>query len=499
MNLRLLVNCPVPERYKCGIVFAVLVILLFSTIIVAQPMNSVLIRNNGAITYLQTRTVYVMINATATYELSSAFDVITYDTNSLTVLNRAISDVSLMKGSLFVYNGTYEISGAINMKSNVNMTLQDGCFINETSMAINTNIIYFPVCTNSSINANSNATIHGTATNGQRGIMMRDCSGITISASKPNGLKLFNTGHSWLDGTNINNSLFQNLYGYQWMMSFQFPWAGAIFDGMQNCQIINMTSDGLNGMSRSALVIGGQTYPANNVNITGGLFENAYYDNGIYLGGWEKPVTNIRITNVTTAHNNAYGTGHSGLKIRPACNVTVTGWVSNYDFNGIEMDTTADTEGNTYNTGGSWYNSISGTINYPLNAGLILDLFGSNKNQSNMYNTFHLAINNATGSGVWIDNGYAGTPSVISYNTIYLNATGCQRQAIDFSSSGGTVTHNTVFGRFLQNGKGGFTDISFENLSGQNYNVINVYGTSGNPNGLYSGDLGTNVVNYPYT
>ena len=497
MSPRLLVSCSVLVRYRCGIVFAILVTLLFSITIAAQDLSSAPpIRNDGMIDYSQTRTVYVMINATATYELDSAFQVITHDTNSLAVLNHAISDASLLNGSLVVYKGTYQVSGTINMKSNVNMTLQDGVFINATTSS---NIISFLSVSNSAIRANSNATIHGSRGNGQRGIYLRHCSGIAISANRTDGFTFYDIGHSWIDGLNVNNSIFQNLHGYLWMTSFAFPWHGMLFDGLQNCQLINITSDGLNGDSRSALCIGGQTYRTNNVNITGGLYENSYFDNGIYLGGWEQPVTNIRIINVTTAHNNAAATGHSGIKIRPACNVTVAGWVSNDDFNGMEMDTTADSEGNTYNTGGSWYNSISGTVNYPRNAGLILDLFGSNKDQSIMYNTFHLVINNATQSGVYIDNGYAGTPCAISYNTIYLNATGCRKQAIDFSSSSGTVTYNTVFGRFVQNGKGGFPDIAFENLTGQKYNVINVYSTSGNPNGLYSGGLGTNVVNYPYT
>jgi hypothetical protein len=35
-------------------------------------------------------------------------------------------------------------------------------------------------------------------------------------------------------------------------------------------------------------------------------------------------------------------------------------------------------------------------------------------------------------------------------------------------------------------------------VAGSN-NVFNVYSTTGNPNGLYSGSLGTNVINYPYS
>jgi hypothetical protein len=441
-----------------------------------------------------------MTNATGTYELDFAHQVVTHDTNCLTVLNRAISDASQLRGSLFVYNGTYQVHGTVNMQSNVNMTLQDGVFINETGS--NQRIILFNGVSNSSIYAHSNATIHGVGAVGydlEEAFRLVNCNNIVISASHPYGLTAYNIGDCWIEGLNVKNSVFQNLYGYKWEQMYKFAWHGALFDGLQNCQIINMVSDGLNGDSRSALVIGGQTYPTNNVTIIGGLFTNAYYDNGIYLGGWEKPVTNINIINVTTAYNNMGRTGHSGIKIRPACNVTVVGWVSDHDFNGMEMDSTSDSESNTYCAGGSWYNSVSGTINQPYNAGLIIDLFGSNKGQSEKYNTFNLAINNCTtGAAVWIDNGYPGMSDVISYNTIYLNATGNQRQAVEFSSGGGNITHNTVYGRFVQNGKGGFTDIAFENLSGQNYNVINVYSTSGNPRGVYSGNIGTNVVNYPY-
>ena len=499
MRSTLSVNGPVLEGHRFTIVIVPLVVLILSTLVGALPLSTLLLQNSGRISYPQTQVFYVTTNATGTYELNSTFQVIAQNTNSLTVLNRAISDASQLHSSLFVYNGTYQISGTINMKSNVNMTLQDGVFINETGS--NQRIILFNGVTDSGIYADSNVTIHGTGGRGydmEEAFRLVNCDNITIAADHPFGLTAYNIGNCWIEGLNVNNSVFQNLYGYQWEQSYNYQWAGALFDGLQNCQIINMVSDGLNGDSRSALVIGGETYATNNVTIIGGVFSNAYYDNGIYLGGWSRPVTNINIINVTTAYNNMARTGHSGIKIRPACNVTVVGWVSDHDFNGMEMDSVYDTEGSTYLTGGSWYNNISGTINSPLNAGLILDLDGSSKNQSLMYNIFDLNINNATQAGVWFDNGFPGTYDVINYNTLYLNVTGSLKQAVAFSAAGGTIAYNTIFGRFVENGKSGYTDISFDNLPGQNYNVINVYSTSGNPRGLYSGNLGTNVVNYPY-
>jgi hypothetical protein len=486
----------VQARYKFAMVLAVFVVVLSSTIIAAQP--SVFILNTGVIVSPQPRIVYVFKNATATYELNSTFQVITQNTNSLTVLNHAISDASQLKGSLFVYNGTYQVSGTINMNSNVNMTLQDGVFINETGS--NVYIFSFSSVSNSSVFANSNATIHGVGAPGydmEEGFYLENCYNVTISASQPNGLKVYNIGALWMYGRNINNSLFQNLYGYKWQQMYLYQNHGMLFDGLNNVQLINITSDGLGGDSRCALCIGGAERATNNVTIIGGLYENSYYDNGIYLGGWEKPVTNIRIINVTTAFNNPLHTGHSGLKFRPACNVTVINWTSNYDNNGMEMDTVYDSESSTYLTGGSWYNNVTGTINYPYNSGLTLDVDGTNKNQSVMYNTFNLAVNNASQTSIWIDNEYPPS-SQVSYNTIYLNSTGGQKQAISFSGAG-TSSYNTVYGWFIQNGKGMFPDISFYNLSSQNYNIINVYSTVGNPNGLYTGSLGTNVVNYPYT
>ena len=482
---------------------AALVITLFSTIITAQSLSSALVRNSGAISYPSTRIVYIMINATATYELSSTFQVITYSTDSLTVLNQAIQDVSLLKGSLFVYNGTYQVNGAINMQSNVNMTLQDGVFINETGSngGSGFNIFTFSSVANASINADSNVTIHGIGSSAkyERAFWFSDnVDNIAISASHPNGLRIYNLGYNIMENYQprwVNNSLFQNIWAYNWMMSFVYPWHGNVHDGVQNCQFINLTVDGANGDSRSPLCIGGSSIPSNNITISGGIYENSLQDNGIYLGAWALPVTNVLIVNVTTSGNNAVAqSGHSGLKFRPTSNVTVINWTSNGDYNGMELGSTDK----AVNFGGSEYNNISGTINSPVNCGLILSMDFATTDHHVAYNWFNITVNNATRSALWIADGFANTTS-INNNTIYLTAIGGQRQAVDFANLAGNISYNTIYGKFTQNGKMGFTDISFGNITAQNYNVINVYSTTGNPYGLYSGNLGTNIVNYPYS
>jgi len=496
MSPHQLVNTPVLTRHKCAIMLVALVIPLLSTIITAQPLGSVLLRNSGAISYPLPRIIYIMTNATATYELSSTFQVITYSTNSLTVLNHAIQDVSLLEGSLFVYNGTYQVDGTINMQSNVNMTLQDGVFINETGN--NQRITSWTDVSNSLIWAHSNATIHGMGSNGydlENAFWLNNVNNITIGAAHPNGLVVYNIGAQWLHTNGnpvwINNSVFVNIRAYKWATMGLYNQHGMLLDGAQNVQIINITSDGSGSYARSPLVIGGEGNPSNNVTIIGGVYENSAHDNGIYIGGWQKPVTNLQIINVTTANNTKLG--HSGIKLRPAMNVTVIGWVSNGDFNGMECGTAYDSEADIYP---NQYNNVTGTVNSPLNCGLILTTDGSNKNQKTQFNVFNLAINNASKPGVWIDNENGGGTSV-NNNTLFINATGGQRYAIDFAGSG-NVSYNTVYGRFVQNGQGGFADLVFENLTSTNYNVVNVYSTSGNAHGLYSGDLGTNVVNYPY-
>jgi len=497
MYLRPLVNGSVLARHKRIIMFVALVVPFFATTITAQTLNSTLLRNTGAISYPQTLVRYLMINATATYELSSTFQVVYQNTNSLTVFNHALSDVSAVKGSLFVYNGTYQVSGTINMRSNVNMTLQDGVFINETGA--NVRIFSFSSISNSSIFAKNNATIHGLGAHGydmEVAFYLQNCYNITLSAEGINGLAIYNIGAQWFLATNINSSLLQNLYGYNWALMGLYAQHGMILEGYNN-QLINVTSDAGGGNARCPLVIQGERMPSVNNTIIGGLYENSPHDNGIYVGGWMYPVLGTKIINVTTAHNAA--PGHSGIKLRPATNTTVVGWVSNGDYNGMESGTEYNlTVGGETNTQGSSYNDVSGTINSPLNCGLILYVDGSDRGQSVQYNTYHLIINNASQPGVWINNDWANTNSSISYNVLYINVTGGQKAAIEFSGLGNS-SYNTIYGTFIQNGKSGYSDIIFDNVASINHNTINVYSTSGNPRGLYSGGLGTNVVVYPYS
>lgn len=497
MFSRPLVKGSLLTRHGFAVILIVLMVPILVTAIAAQPLTSVFLQNTGTISYPSSRIEYVMINATGTYELSPTFQVLSFDINSLTVLNHAITDVSLMKGSVFIYNGTYQVSGTINMRSNVNMTLQDGVSINEIGSDVP--IFSFSSVSNSSIFANSSATIRGAGAysyDSEVAFYLLNCYNITIKAEYPNGLAINNIGAEWINTQNINSSLFQNLYGYNWALMGLYAQHGIIIEGNNN-QLINIVSDAGGGDARCPLVIEGQDMPSVNNTVLGGLYENSPHDNGIYVGGWLYPVLGTKIINVTTAHNAA--SGHSGIKLRPASNTTVTGWVSIGDYNGMESGTPYNlTVGGENNPQGSSFNNVSGIVNSPLNCGLILFIDGCDRGQSVQYNTYYLTVNNASQPGIWINNNWANTNSSISFNTLYINVTGGQKQAIDFSGSGNS-SYNTIFGNFVQNGKSGYTDISFDNIASINYNTINVYSTSGNPHGLYSGGLGTNVVTYPYS
>jgi len=454
---------------------------------------------------------YITVNTTGTYEWNSSGYCVSSGTNAVAIINNATTHVSPLHGSVYVYNETYQLSGTLTMPSNVNMTLNDGVYFNHTS---NNHIFDWVGTQNSTLWAYTNATIHGVGTNGydfEKGFWLDNVVNITIGAQSENGLTIFNTAAQCIesdDGPNnwVNNSLFQNFNASFWCLSTSYQIHGIVLDGVQNCQFINLTVDGRQGVNtRSCLVIGGDSEPSNNINITGGIYERSYRDNGIYLGGWYYNVTNCRITNVTTYANNGAHSGHAGLKIRPASNITITGWNSTDDYYGMEMGTNYDTV--TNGESGSRFNYVQGTITTPYMNGLILATDGSDQAQSVIYNTFNLTINNATiHSAVWINNYYPSTLDEISYNTFYINATGNNRQIIDFGSTGGSADHNTFFVEGYDNGKAGYPDLSVENTTGCTYNTFNYYGTTDNPNGLmdfvngtgnnwvYDGYLGTNTT-----
>jgi len=482
------------EKVTLLLTSATIFLLTASVVLLVLASSSVTIQNSGTIAIAHSTTPEcIMVNSTGTYELNSQRQVVFSSTDSLTVWNHAINTVSSSKVSLFVYNGTYQIRGTIIMLSNVNVILQDGVFLNETGA--NSNLFSFSSISNASILANTNATMHGLGTTNDvgNGFDLYYSNNITISSNSTAGLKIYNIGNLWLQAENVNYTVLKNIYAYNWAVGGLYDQAGMIIDGACNSQIINVTSDGNNTHCRSPLVLGGQSGPAINNTIIGGLYEDSPLDNGIYLGGWQYPVLNTLIINVTTANNTA--AGHCGIKMRPATNTTVINWTSIGDYNGMELGTTGDSS--RADPVGASYNNVTGIINSPLNVGLVLSIDYNDADYHVEYNWFNITVNNATQVAVWVDAPFANTTS-INNNTIYLTATGSRKQAIDFANMAGKVSYNTVYGTFVQNGKSGYPDISFENTTAQTYNVVNVYSTTGNPNGLYTGNLGTNSVNYPY-
>jgi hypothetical protein len=470
---------------------AIIILLLMSVSVLSLASGNTYLQSYGTIVYSEA-SEYLMVNSTGTYELNSQKQAVFSSTNSLAVWNHAINAVSSLKGSLFVYNGTYQINGTIRMLSNVNITLQDGVFINETSK--NVNIFSFASISNAAILANTNATIHGLGTQNDvgNGFYLFATNNITIASNSTTGLKIYNIGNLWFGGANINYTVLKNIYAYNWALGGTYYQGGCSIDGGCNNQILYVTSDANNTYCRSPLVIGGQSGPAINNTIIGGLYADSPNDNGIYLGGWQYPVLNTLIINVTTANNTA--SGHAGIKMRPATNTTVINWTSNGDYNGMELGSTYESIADPV---AASYNNVSGTINSPLGCGLVLSMDYADVDYHLAYNWFNITVNNATQQAVWVDNPFANATG-INNNTIYLAATGCRKQAVDFANMAGNVSYNTIYGTFVQNGKSGFPDISFENTTAQKYNVVNVYSTAGNPNGLYAGLLGTNLVNYPY-
>jgi hypothetical protein len=439
----------------------------------------------------------IFTNATSTYEITSAGDIVQSGT-AVSVWNYGVSDTASSTGHLlYVYNGSYTIDGTINMASNVNITVQDGVYL--THSASDSSVFYFDGVTSASINANSDFTITGNGGATLEHEYAFQFHGnnryITIQATQVNGTRISHTGSSWITTGNtavqINDSAFINLYGYDWCLYTGYAWAGMLLDGLKNVQITNVSSNAMgqtNVNTRSPLVIGGQNVPSDNVTIQGGTYSNSYADNGIYLGGWEQPVTNIHIIDVTTLNNCIDNTGHSGLKLRPASNVTVTGWHSINDYNGMEMGSTYDTEGSSYNGGGSWYNNIQGTIDNPRNVGLVVGVDGSATGQDCRYNTFNITVTNSELGSVWWYNG--------NYNNLTLVSTGAHRNAITFSDI--TVTYNIIHALLTNNGQDGYADIGITNLTSINHNTFYA-NTTGNANGLLSGITNATNSNYVYS
>jgi hypothetical protein len=446
---------------------------------------------------------YVAISGSNIVETDRNGATVYTSTNAVSTINHAITDASNSKFAVFIRSGTYSLSSIITMRNNANVTIEDGVVFIHSG---NSHIIEFIGVTNASINANSNFEILGAGSSSydqEIGVFFSgDNNQITLQATQYQGFKIHKTGNCAISTpgsvAHITNSIFKNLYCYDWVRMTNYPWHGILLDGLSNVQFINLVSDAKgpgaptnNVNTRSCLCIGGQNAPSHDILIQGGLFANSYADNGIYLGGWQQPVYNIQIINVTTQNSNVAGTAHSGLKIRPASNVTVTGWHSIGDYQGCEMGTCYDSsEVSTYNTGGSWYNSMQGIIDSPRNVGLIVGTDGSDKGQSQRYNTFDITVNNAGKGSVWWYNG--GVSAGVSNNIIRLVSNGANREAISFE---GTINSNTIYGTFANNGKQGYADIA---MGGSN-NVFNIYSTTGNPNGLYSGSLGSNILNYPYS
>lgn len=422
----------------------------------------------------------------AVYSSNNALSAIT------DIVNRSIA----ASKSGYIRTGTYPTSGTILMKSNTHLVTQNGVNIQHTGG--NEPIIKFMNVSNASMFAEGTLDINGRGLAGydlEFGLYFDgDNDKISIESAINRGFILRHLGHgsTGMPGhvVHLTNSLFKNIHTYDWSRHGLYPAGGFQFDGLTNVTFDNCVSDGLDmTTSRSAIVVGGQNAPSSYVYFLGGLYANAYADNGIYLGGWQQPVHHLWLTNVTTSGNNKARTAHSGLKIRPASYVTVRGWHSIGDYQGCEMGTCYDSvEGSTYNTGGSWYNSIEGVIDNPVNVGLIVGTDGSDKGQSNQHNEFFLTINNSGKQSVWWYNG--GVATGVSNNMLRLVSNGAQRQALSLE---GTINNNVFYGIFANNGKAGYPDIT---LAGSG-NTVNVVSTTGNPNGLYTGSGGTVV--YPYT
>jgi hypothetical protein len=301
-----------------------------------------------------------------------------------------------LAGSVFIcYSGSdYEIDSTINMKTNVTVVLDTNVHLKQTNAAAKA--VKFNSVKNAHLLGLGNAVISG------QGIELNYAYECSVE-----DIEIRGSPNSWLYVHNSDDNVLENLYGHDWE-----DFHGILLENATGNKIADVISDGEHGpQTRSALVIGGSEGPSYNNQIVGGKFMGSHLDNAIYLGGWEYPVENNTLAGFIASGCQA--SGHAGIKLRPSSYNTITGFIVEDCYNGIEIGTTYDGESGY---GSSIGNIFEGVIRDSINTGLILNIDGEGLSISK--NTFTLTIQGSGKSGVWVS--HDKTTSTIEHNQFNL-------------------------------------------------------------------------------
>jgi hypothetical protein len=425
---------------------AVLEVVTISTLLfllVALPswsQNEAHVYSSGAIKYSANTRVGQFDNGTYYIQVvrgDGTLATVYRSTDADVIINYAINIGN--GGSVFIaYAGhDYEIDNSIDMKNNVTLILDNNVRLNH--VGANGRSVRFSGVENAHLLGLGRATITG------KGIDVLYSTSCSIE-----NIEVKDTTLDWLNVVHSDNNTFQDLYGHNYALNSPYPWHGLHVMGANGNKFINVVSDGEHGaQTRSALVLGGSEGPSVNNQIIGGEFKNSLLDNGIYVGSWEYPVENNTFTGFVVSGCSA--AGHSGIKVRPGSYNTFTGFLSAYNYNGIEVGTNYNS--GVYAYGNSTGNIFEGVIRNSINTGLVLTVDGDNLAVRD--NIFHLIITNSGSNGVWISHDKAS--STIERNRFDLVSSSNYRDGINIQieTAGARVSRNYFSATCTNNGRYG--------------------------------------------
>jgi hypothetical protein len=389
-------------------------------------------------------------------------------TDADVAINTALS-LSL-NGTVYINNTgiDYEIDNPIAMRSWTNLTLNNGVVIRQMTGRYIINFYGIPgsPLRNAHMSSLGNATLYG----GGVAVFFY----LTYNSSLRN-LEITNAGDNLIRILKSHNNTFENIYGHKYSVSGSFS-GGIDLNGGSRNKFINCVIDAeKQPTSRCPIFIGGGEDDSSYNEILGGQYKNSDRDNGIYIdyGGYGANYT--KVINVTVSGNQA--PGHAGIKVRPSSHCTITGLVSENNYNGMEMGTEMGPESGE--SGNSTFNYVQGSMKNNLNVGLILWIDKEGRSISN--NTFIVTCENNTRQGILLENDYYNSTIAFNEFNATCNNNGRSGVMLVAGTSSSYVRRNSFNGTLKGNGEYGALLTGTYNLNcvDNRFNIValnNVYG-----------------------
>ena len=355
------------------------------------------------------------------------------------VINHAIS-ISF-GGSVFVtYTGKdYEIDDTIHMMAYVTLLLDNNVRIKQTVGKI---ILTFvgtesEHLINAHVNSLGQAILYGSGSGGNGGIFMQYADNCSIR-----NIEVTNAGSYLINLRMSDDNILENVYGHKFSVSGSAS-HGVKLDSSARNKLLNCTIDAeQQPTSRSCLLII-CNYPKDGMynEIIGGEYRNSAEDNGIYLcSAGESTVDYTTIKDVRLSGNQ--DPGHSGLKLRPASYCTITGVISENNYNGMEMGTHMNPEWREQTS--SNHNYIQGNFSNNLKDGVIMWIDHHDYTISN--NEFSI-ITNGNGLHGLVITTATWSNAEIKYNEVNIESRNNAQSGVWMEENGGSyVERNNVTG-----------------------------------------------------